>query len=158
MRDEPEIDERLAEPAPRRHLLLESVLELVLAQETLLDEKAAERVRDVYTNMLMATGGFYLLPPGEVARGISRGQLADRSTPSEEEIKRLGGILGVDALMTGVVKEYGEVRSGTAVGNAVSVSVQMHETTTGKVVLAVPMLRTACNWASIASRCVRTYR
>ena len=98
------------------------------------DEKAADRVRDVYTNMLMATGGLYLLPPGEVARGLSRAQLADRSAPSEEEIKRLGGILGVDAVMTGVVKEYGEVRSGSVSSNLVSMSLRMFEVKTGKVV------------------------
>jgi hypothetical protein len=98
------------------------------------DEKAADRVRDVYTNMLMATGSLYLLPPGEVARGLSRAQLADRSAPSEEEIKRLGGILGVDAVMTGVVKEYGEVRSGSVTSNLVSMSLRMFEVKTGKVV------------------------
>ena len=99
------------------------------------DEKAAERVRDVFTNMLMATGGgLYLLPPGEVARGISRAQPADRTAPSEEEIKRLGGVLGVDAVMTGVVKEYGEVRSGSVSSNLVSLSLQMYEVKTGKVV------------------------
>lgn len=98
------------------------------------DEKAADRVRDVYMNMLMATGGLYLLPPGEVARGLSRAQLADRSAPSEEEIKRLGGILGVDAVMTGVIKEYGEVRSGSVTSNLVSLSLQMFEVKTGKVV------------------------
>ena len=98
------------------------------------DEKAADRVRDVYTNMLMATGGIYLLPPGEVARGISRAQLTDRTAPSEEEIKRLGGVLGVDTVMTGVVKEYGEVRSGSVSSNLVSMSLQMFEVKTGKVV------------------------
>jgi len=98
------------------------------------DEKAADRVRDVYTNMLMATGGLYLLPPGEVARGIARAQPTDRSAPSEEEIKRLGGILGVDAVMTGVVKEYGEVRSGSVSSNLVSLSLLMFEVKTGKVV------------------------
>jgi len=98
------------------------------------DEKASDRVRDVYMNMLMATGGLYLLPPGEVARGISRAQLADRTAPSEEEIKRLGGVLGVDAVMTGVVKEYGEVRSGSVSSNLVSLSLQMFEVKTGKVV------------------------
>jgi len=98
------------------------------------DEKAADRVRDVYMNMLMATGGIYLLPPGEVARGISRAQLTDRTTPSEEEIKRLGGVLGVDAVMTGVVKEYGEVRSGSVSSNLISLSLQMFEVKTGKVV------------------------
>lgn len=98
------------------------------------DEKAADRVRDVFTNMLMATGSLYLLPPGEVARGISRAQLTDRTAPSEEEIKRLGGILGVDTVMTGVVKEYGEVRSGSVSSNLVSMSLQMFEIKTGKVV------------------------
>ena len=98
------------------------------------DEKAADRVRDVYTNMLMATGGLYLLPPGEVARGIARAQITDRAAPSEEEIKRLGGALGVDAVMTGVVKEYGEVRSGTVSSNLVSMSLMMFEVKTGKVV------------------------
>jgi hypothetical protein len=98
------------------------------------DDKAADRVRDVYTNMLMATGGLYLLPPGEVARGISRAQLTDRTAPSEEEIKRLGGVLGVDSIMTGVVKEYGEVRSGSVSSNLVSLSLMMFEVKTGKVV------------------------
>jgi len=98
------------------------------------DEKAADRVRDVYMNMLMATGALYLLPPGEVARGISRAQLADRTAPSEEEIKRLGGVLGVDSVITGVVKEYGEVRSGSVSSNLVSLSLQMFEVKTGKVV------------------------
>ena len=98
------------------------------------DEKAADRVRDVYMNMLMATGGLYLLPPGEVARGISRAQLTDRTAPSEEEIKRLGGILVVDSVITGVVKEYGEVRSGSVSSNLVSLSLQMFEVKTGKVV------------------------
>jgi len=40
----------------------------------------------------------------------------------------------VDAVLSGVVREYGEVRSGTAASNVVSVSVQMMETQTGKVV------------------------
>lgn len=98
------------------------------------DDKAADRVRDVYMNMLMATGGLYLLPPGEVARGISRAQLTDRTAPSEEEIKRLGGVLGVDSVITGVIKEYGEVRSGSVSSNLVSMSLQMFEVKTAKVV------------------------
>jgi len=97
------------------------------------DEKAADRVRDVYTNMLMATGALYILLRGGCSR-ISRAQLTDRTAPSEEEIKRLGGILGVDSVMTGVVKEYGEVRSGSVSSNLVSMSLQMFEVKTGKVV------------------------
>ncbi len=100
------------------------------------EEKAAERVRDVFMNSLLATGGLYLLPPGEVARGISRAQVENRTSPTQEEVKKLGTILGVDSVITGVVREYGEVRSGSASANLVSVSLQMFEVKTGKVVWA----------------------
>lgn len=100
------------------------------------EAKAADRVRDVFSNMLLATGGVYLLPPGEVARGISRAQLADRTAPSEDEVKKLGTVLGVDSVITGVVMEYGEVRSGSASANLVSLSLQMLEVKTGKIVWA----------------------
>ncbi len=98
------------------------------------EERAADRVRDVFTNALLATGGLYLLPPGEVARGISRAQVDNRTSPTEEEVKRLGSVLTVDAVITGVVREYGEARSGSASANMISVSLQMFEVKTGKVV------------------------
>jgi len=100
------------------------------------EAKAADRVRDVFTNMLLATGGVYLLPPGEVARGIARAQLADRTAPSEDEVKKLGTVLGVDSVITGSVREYGEIRSGSASANMVSLSLLMLEVQTGKVVWA----------------------
>jgi hypothetical protein len=46
----------------------------------------------------------------------------------------LSGIIKVQAVITGVVKEYGEVRSGTSSANIISVSLQMLEGTQGKVV------------------------
>ncbi len=49
---------------------------------------------------------------------------------------KLGKVLKVDAIVTGTVREYGEVRSGTASGNIVSLSIQIMETATGKVVWA----------------------
>lgn len=101
-----------------------------LTRETL----AADRVRDVLANNLFATGGVYVIPPGEVARGIARAGLANISSPSVEEVKRLGGILDVNAVITGAVKEYGEVRSGSISSNVISLSLQMMETQTGKLV------------------------
>ncbi len=98
------------------------------------DNTSAERVRDVFSTMLMATGGVYALPPGEVARGILRTGIANSTAPSVEEAVKLGGILKVDALITGVVREYGEVRSSTSTANAISLSMQMVETQTGRVV------------------------
>ena len=98
------------------------------------DSVVGERVKDVFMNKLLATGAIYVLPPGEVARGISRAEINAPSTPSAEEVIKLGGIIKVQAILTGVVKEYGEVRSGTANANIISVSIQMIETQTGKVV------------------------
>lgn len=95
---------------------------------------ASERVRDVFTTMLLATGAMYVIPPGEVFRGISRSSPADPTRPSPEEVKRFAGVVGVDAVITGVVREYGEVRSGQTVANVVSVSLHMMEAQTGTVV------------------------
>lgn len=102
---------------------------------------AGERVRDVFTTMLQAGGSIYVLPPGEVARGVDRASLIKPSTPTAEECVNLGKILQVDAVITGVVREYGEVRSGTASANVVSMSVEMMETQSGKIVWSASSTR-----------------
>ena len=98
------------------------------------DAVVADRVRDVFINKLLAIGAVYVLPVGEVARGTARAETQNPSAPSPEEAVKLGGIVKVQAIITGTVREYGEVRSGTAAANVASVSVQMIETQTGKVV------------------------
>jgi len=95
---------------------------------------AHERVRDVFSNMLLSTGALYVLPAGEVQRGIVRAGLSNPSTPSKEEVVALGKALAVEAVITGVLKEYGETRAGNSTGNLISLSVEMIETQTGKVV------------------------
>ena len=98
------------------------------------DPVIAERVRDVFINKLLSTGAVYVLPVGEVARGIARVEVQNPASPSSEEITKLGGIIKVQAIITGSVREYGEVRSGTTSANIISLSVQMIETQTGKIV------------------------
>nr|MDA3833681.1 hypothetical protein [Spirochaetales bacterium] len=44
------------------------------------------------------------------------------------------GLLEVDAVITGVLREYGSVRSGSAEANLLSLSLQMLETQTGSIV------------------------
>jgi hypothetical protein len=103
---------------------------LNLSKETM----AGERVRDVFINKLLATGAVYVLPIGEVARGIARTEVQNPAAPSQEEVVKLSGVIKVQAVITGVVKEYGEVRSGTSSANIISVSLQMLEGTQGKVI------------------------
>ena len=98
------------------------------------DQVVSERVRDVFINRLLSTEAVYVLPVGEVARGIAKAELQNPSAPSPEEIVKLGALVKADAIITGVVREYGEVRSGTTTANIISMSIQMIEAGTGKVV------------------------
>jgi len=98
------------------------------------EEDAAARVRDAFMGMLLATEAVYVLPAGEVSRGIARVGMRDPSTPTSEEIKRLSGILGAEGVITGVLREYGTVRSGSATASVVSLSLQLIEVQTGTVV------------------------
>jgi hypothetical protein len=98
------------------------------------EQLASSRVRDVFMTMLLSTGAVYVLPAGEVARGLTRTGLEKATTLSAEDAVRLGGVVSSSAIITGVVREYGEVRSGATASNVVSISLQMIETQTGKVV------------------------
>ena len=91
-------------------------------------------MRDELIGMLLATGAVYVLPTGEVARGMGSIGRIPNEGPSVEQVKKLCAILQVDALITGVVKEYGPVRSGAAIANIISLSLQMVEKNSGMVV------------------------
>jgi hypothetical protein len=98
-------------------------------------QTADERVRDVFMTMLQAQGGeIYVAPLGEVQRALTRVETANPAQPSAENVVALGKILNADAVITGTVLEYGETRSGTASANYITLSVQMLETRTGKLV------------------------
>jgi hypothetical protein len=98
------------------------------------DQVVAERVRDVFVNRLLSTEAVYVLPVGEVARGIAKLEISNPSSPTAEEVVKLGAFLKAEAVITGVVREYGEVRSGSTSANIISMSIQMIEAGTGRVV------------------------
>jgi len=98
------------------------------------DLHAADRVRDVFTTMLLATRGMYVIPPGEVARAIASASISNASNPSGDDVKKLASALKVDAVFTGVVREYGDIRSMTTSANIISISLQLREAQAGKVV------------------------
>jgi hypothetical protein len=98
------------------------------------DQVVAERVRDVFINRLLASGAVYVLPVGEVSRGIAKAEIQTPTSPTPEEVVKLGGLLKADAVITGVVREYGEVRSGTTTANIISLSIQLVECSSGRIV------------------------
>lgn len=98
------------------------------------DNLASDRVRDVFVNRLLSTGALYVVPVGEVSRALARAEIPAVPTPAPEDVIKLSGALKAQAIITGVVQEYGEVRSGASAANLISVSVQMLEAQTGRVV------------------------
>lgn len=120
--------------------LLQSVVVMPFANLTT-TSKADAKVRDVFMTMLQATGALYVVPPGETARAISRMSVAEATAPTPEEAVALAKNVGADAVITGTVLEYGEVRSGSASANVVSVSVRMQEGETGRVVWSASATR-----------------
>jgi len=102
---------------------------------------ASARVRDVFMTMLQASGSIYVLPPGEVARGISRVGIPNPTAPTAEEVVNLSKNVSADVVITGTVLEYGEVRSASAAANVISLSVQMLEGQSGKVVWSASATR-----------------
>jgi hypothetical protein len=103
--------------------------------------KAAEQVRDSFMIMLQATGAMYVLPPGEVTRGIQRVGVLDPAAPTPEEVTSLARIVSADVIITGTVREFGQMRSGSTAGNVVSVSVEMLEAETGRIVWSAASTR-----------------
>jgi hypothetical protein len=98
------------------------------------DNNAAGRVRDSFMIMLQATGALYVIPPGEVNRGVLRAGVGNPTEPTSEEIASVARIVSADAVITGTLREYGQARSGSSSANIVSVSVEMIEAQTGRVV------------------------
>lgn len=98
------------------------------------DQVVADRVRDVFINKLLSTEAVYVLPVGEVGRGLGSLEIGDPTAPTSEQIIKLGAFLKADAVFTGVVREYGEVRSGTTSANVISMSIQLIEAQTGRIV------------------------
>lgn len=98
------------------------------------DSQASDRVRDVFIAKLLSTGALYVVPVGEVAKGIAKTEIVTPTAPSPEEVVKFGSAIKVQAVIVGAVREYGEVRSGTAAANVISVNLQMIEAQTGRVV------------------------
>ena len=110
------------------------------------DTLAADRVRDVFSNLLLATGSMYVLPQGEVARGIGRAGVPNPTAPSKDEIIALGKALGAEALIGGTLKEYGEVRSGSSSSNVIALSLVLYETTAGTAVWSATSTKGGIGW------------
>ena len=102
---------------------------------------ASERVYDVVSAQMLARGAFYVVPRAEVDRALRSLGITDPTSVGIEDIKKLRQALIVDAVVTGIVREYDELRADRAAGNAVSLSLRMFESLNGKVIWAASTSR-----------------
>ncbi len=86
------------------------------------------------------------LPHPDQARGFAKVGINVAQGPTTEQIKKLSGILEVDAVITGVVREYGTVRSGSTSANVVSLSLRMIEVESGRIVWSASATRGGINF------------
>jgi polysaccharide biosynthesis protein PelC len=105
------------------------------------EDQAAERVRDTFFTMMMASSGIYVVPPGEVARGIRELGIAIPTAPTSAEAVKLAAALKADVIVTGVVREYGEARVVGTASSMVSVSFKMMEGQNGKYIWSASSTR-----------------
>jgi len=112
------------------------------------DPQGSDRVRDVFTNALLATNAVYVLPTGEVARAVTRVGIASPVSPAPDEVVKLCAMLKADAVITGVLKEYGEVRTSSATANVIALSLQMQDGSTGKVIWAGASSKGGVGWGA----------
>ena len=99
-----------------------------------LQGSGSEMLRDDLMNSLLATGAFYVIPSGEVAHGIAVSNMQDPTIPTTLQVQAFCKAEKADAVITGTISEYGQVRNGTSDANVIAVSLQMMEGQTGRVV------------------------
>lgn len=100
------------------------------------DEKAAERVRNVFSTMLQATGRVTVSPPGEIAKSLGRAGATGvkGEEPTLEVITNVGKAVQAEVVIVGTLLEYGPVRSGNSQANAIAFGVRMYEVESGRMI------------------------
>lgn len=107
----------------------------VLPIENLTREPTASaKVRQLLIIELLSSGSVEVVDVGEVARAIRMTGVSPPSSPANEDVKKLGEELEVQALIAGSVQEFSQGRSGGAPSTSVSISLRMIETDTGTVI------------------------
>ncbi|MBI5407783.1 MAG: hypothetical protein HZA14_00290 [Nitrospirae bacterium] len=105
------------------------------------DKAAGEVVRHLVISELLASGLVDVLVPGEVMAAVNELDIKNISSLSEKQIKALGKLLKVEALIIGTVEQYGETRIGNVSAPEVTVTLMMADTGTGNIIWSITLTR-----------------
>jgi len=112
------------------------------------DQSAGEIVRDVVMSELLASGLADVVVAGEVDGAIEKLGILSPTALSREQIKRMGDIMNVQALIIGSVDQYGTARTGQVSSPEVTITLLMADTGTGDIIWSITTTRGGASFMS----------
>lgn len=109
-------------------------------------DEAAQVVTNAVVTYLLSTGAFDVVEPGLLDQVMSEQRI--RPGPSGLDSKSIGQLrdaLGIDAILTGTVEDYGEVRVGNDTYPSVSFSARLISAKDGSIVWAGMVSKTGAD-------------
>ncbi len=99
------------------------------------DRNAGEIIRNLVSSEFLASGLVEVAYPGDVIASLKKQNISEIKTITVAQMKQIAGELKVQALITGVVTEYGE--TGTLRVPRVTLTLTMIEADTGNIIWSV---------------------
>ncbi len=110
----------------------------VMPLENLTDERFADEiVRQTVISELLASGLVDVTMPGEVTAALKRLDIKSVASLNPDQIKDIGKLLNVQALILGAVQQYGEVKFGSVSAPEVTITLMMADVNTGTILWSV---------------------
>jgi hypothetical protein len=110
----------------------------VLPMQNLTTEKfAGEIVRQIVISEFLASGLMDVVVPGDVMVALRSLDIKSTAPLSAEQIKAMGSVLKVQAVIMGAVEQYGTSRFGTIAAPELTVTLMMADTTSGNIIWSV---------------------
>ncbi|TSA07106.1 MAG: hypothetical protein D4R73_10250 [Deltaproteobacteria bacterium] len=110
----------------------------VLPFDNLTNEKfAAERIRRLVINQLLASGLMDVVVSGDVAAALKTAHVESATALPPQQIREIGKALNAQAVLAGSVERYEEPKSGAFDAPEVSLTLVMAETDSGSIVWSV---------------------
>ena len=121
----------------------------VMPLQNLTDERYADEiVRQTVISELLASGLVDVTIPGEVTAALEKLNIKSVASLNPDQIKQIGKLLNVQALILGSVQQYGEVKSGSFTAPEVTITLMMADVNTGTILWSVTETRGGSSFMS----------
>ncbi|MEW5807359.1 MAG: hypothetical protein AB1756_08450 [Acidobacteriota bacterium] len=105
------------------------------------DLYADEKIRDLFIIELLAANIVGVAEPGEVYRALAENKITDIENLGQDNIRKIGQTLDVQALIQGNVQEFQIERSGTTPSVTIALSFKMIEVDSGVAIWTTTVSR-----------------